>query len=201
MKPWVTLAREDALMLQERDGEFVIRSGGHVLMSSKRVRAERAMAKHALEADRVLVGGLGLGFTLRAVLDANPKANVVVAELSKHVIAWNKGPLAHLHGDALRDKRVNVHPGDVTTADGRYDVILLDVDNGPSALSDPENARLYTNAGISRFRAMLKHRGVLVVWSAEPDVAFVKRLEKNRFETKVEHVAGQVLFVARRRAS
>ena len=189
------------MMLQEHDGEYVIRVGGNELMSSRRNHSEIAMAKYAKGARRVLVGGMGLGFTLRAVLDLNPECNVVVAELSKHVIEWNKGPLAHLHGDALRDKRVNIHPGDVATADGRYDVILLDVDNGPRALSDPQNSKLYTNAGIKRFREMLKHRGLFVVWSADVEPEFIKRMKKSGFDVEVERVKGHVLFVARRRAS
>lgn len=199
MKPWVTLARDGALVLQERDGEYVIRSGGHELMSSRRHQSEVAMAKHAAGSRRVLIGGLGLGYTLRAVLDGVPEANVLVAELSKAVIAWNKGPLAHLHGDALRDKRVNIHPGDVATADGRFDSVLLDVDNGPSALSDATNSKLYGPAGLSRLAQMLKARGTLVVWSASVDPAFIKRMGRAGFDVEVEPVDRFVLFVGKKR--
>lgn len=199
MKPWVTLGRDGPLVLQERDGEFVIRSNGVELMSSRRPGSEKAMARYAVGAGRVLVGGMGLGFTLRAVLDTNPEANVLVAEMSKAVIDWNKGPLAKLHGDSLRDKRVNIHPADVATADGRFDCILLDVDNGPSPLSDATNSKLYGPAGISRLREMLKARGTLVVWSAGPEPLFLKRLGRGGFDVELVPTDDCVLFVGRKR--
>ena len=197
MKPWKTLARDGALVLQERDGEHVLRSGGVELMSSRRHRSEAAMAAHAAGAKRVLVGGLGLGFTLRAVLEAAPEARVVVAELSNAVVEWNR---TLLHTASLDDARVTVHLGDVAEAEGRFDCILLDVDNGPAALSDPGNAKLYAPKGIARFKAMLKPRGVLVVWSAGPSRQFLQALGRAGFEASEQPSGAHTLFVARLRS-
>jgi spermidine synthase len=193
MKPWVTIAKSGTLTLQRRDEEWVIRSNGVELMSSRRHGSETALAAYAR--GRTLIGGLGLGFTLQAVSTAN---EIVVAELDPAVVEWNR---VHLKTQRLDDPRVTVHVGDVAEAPGKYDAILLDVDNGPSALSDPRNAKLYGPAGISRFHAMLKLHGTLVVWSAGPDFQFVKRLGRGGFTVTVEPSGPHTLFVARRRSS
>jgi len=200
VKPWKTLATEGELKLQERDGEHVIRSGGIELMSSRRSVSEEAMAKYAGTAKSVLIGGLGLGFTLRATL-AHPKVEqVVVAELSPAVVEWNRTLLKR---PAMSDPRLTVHVGDVGSVVGRFDAILIDVDNGPHAVSHPMNSKLYGPAGIARFRGMLSPRGWLVFWAAGPgkEPAFVETLGRGGFDVTVEHVAGHTLFVARRRAS
>lgn len=198
VKPWKTLARDGALVLQERDGEYVIRTAGvGELMSSRRHRSEDAMAAYAAGCKRVLIGGLGLGFTLRAVLEKSSAA-VVVAELSPAVVEWNRTLLGL---EALNDPRVTVHVGDVAEAEGRFDAILLDTDNGPSGLSDPRNAKLYGPNGVARFRQMLKPRGLLVVWLARSEPAFAKTLGRGGFDVTEQTLAGHTLFVARGRSS
>jgi len=128
-------------------------------MSSRRHRSEDAMAKLAVNATTVLVGGLGLGFTLRAVLDQSRAKTVVVAELEPAIIEWNRTLLTHLHGDALNDPRVTVHEGDVLAVPGRFDAVLIDVDLGPSKLNDPRNATFYGPQGIARMQALLAPKG------------------------------------------
>jgi spermidine synthase len=131
-------------------------------------------------APRVLVGGLGCGYTLAAALDQlGAAAEVVVAELSPAVVAWNRGVLADLARRPLHDPRVQVREGDIADELSQplaFDLILLDVDNGPAALTQAHNARLYDQAGVARLWAALRTRGVLAVWSAGPDAAFAERL-------------------------
>ena len=218
MKPWKTLGQavglqDRELLLQERDGVFVIRSGGRELMSSARHHSEEAMAKVALsrvEAKHpaVLIGGLGLGYTVRATLDLlSPQGSVVVAELSPHVVTWNRGPLAHLAGSPLTDPRVMVETQDVMAsiraAPQRFDAILLDVDLGPSAMATRDTQKLYETKGIAAIQAALRPGGVLVVWSAGPDAGFLSRLGKAGFDATAERSqarlggsAAHVLFVA-----
>lgn len=201
-------------VLQERNGVYVIRVGGHELMSSAQHGSEEAMAEAGLAAlpsakPRVLIGGLGLGYTLRATLDRLPSTgSVVVAELSEAVVAWNRGPLAKLAGAPLEDPRVCVEVGDVrkrvTGASRRYDAILLDVDNGPEALTRPGNQQLYGTAGLAAFRDALVPGGALVVWSRGPDARFLARLRDAGFDARVEQVAARqgsgarhTLFVGR----
>ena len=158
---------------------------------------------------RVLVGGLGMGFTLRAVLDlVSSTSRIVVAELVPAVVAWNRGPLAELAKAPLLDKRVEVFEGDVARplgeAHATFDAILLDVDNGPAALTRPQNARLYGSAGLSILRHALRSGGRLVLWSAGPDSSFEARLVKAGFAVDVRSVAAHkgssgpkhVLFIA-----
>lgn len=218
MKPQKTLAQVPGLdgqmlVLQERDGVFVIRSGGRELMSSARHHSEEEMAAVALKRVRepnpvVLIGGLGLGYTVRATLDQLPaRGAVVVSEISAAVVEWNRGPLAHLAHSPLDDARVTVDVRDVArvvaTSKGRFDAILLDVDNGPSAMSTLSNQQLYEPRGIESLKASLKPGGVLVVWSAGPDAPFLKRLSKAGFDATVQRSAARlgggaahVLFVA-----
>lgn len=218
MKPWKTLSEAPGLegqrlMLQERDGVFVIRSGGRELMSSARHHSEEVMAAVALKHVKaknpvVLIGGLGLGYTVRGTLDLlGPQGSVVVAEISPDVVAWNRGPLAGLAGAPLEDKRVTVEVADVAdvvaASRQRFDAILLDVDLGPSALAARKNQELYEAQGISALRASLRPGGVLVVWSAGPDAPFLSRLGRGGFDARMErsaarlgNAASHVLFVA-----
>jgi spermidine synthase len=199
--PWETLGRERApdggeLVLYRRGGEFVIRVDGRELMSSRAHGSEEEMATRACTGlaagARVLVGGLGLGYTLRAALDALPAAaDVVVAEVVPAVVEWNRGPLAPLAGRPLDDARVRVHAGDVAQAmrgGTRFDAILLDVDNGPVALTRKANHVLYSPTGLMTARAALRPRGQLAVWSAHRDDRFVTRLRKAGFSVEVADV-------------
>lgn len=167
--------------------DFSIRFCSDELMGSQDHASERALATLACErvgAERgdVLIGGLGMGFTLRAALGAwGPAAKITVAELVPQVVAWAEGPLAHLFGADLRDERVSIAIADVhdliADAEGAFDAILLDVDNGPDGFIRLENDRLYCNWGLRAAYAALRPAGLLAVWSAYPDPAFAQRLE------------------------
>ena len=206
MKPWELLGQTRApdgteLALTRRDGEYVILAGGKSLMSSRMHGSEEALATLAcrrartLEQPCVLVGGLGMGFTLRATLDLlPPDATVVVAELVPAVVEWNRGPLGPLAGHPLKDKRVVVEVGDVAvtlrSSPGRFDAVLLDVDNGPAAFTASHNAGLYDDRGLAAARAALTIGGVLAVWSAWEDRKFEQRLRYAGFTVVVERVRG-----------
>jgi spermidine synthase len=191
------------MKLVRRDSEYIILANGKSLMSSRMHGSEEALATfgcrraRTLEQPSVLVGGLGMGFTLRATLDfLAPDARVVVAELLPAVVQWNRGPLGPLAGHPLRDKRVRVEVGDVRVAlsSGRdvFDAVLLDVDNGPAAFSASENAGLYDDRGLAAARAALKMGGVLAVWSAREDRKFEQRLRYGGFGVQVERVRGRL---------
>lgn len=163
------------------------------LMNSRLSGSEEALATltQARLADRpgprILIGGLGMGFTLRAALTAyGSQAEIVVAELVPAVIAWARGPLAGLHGDSLDDRRVEVREGDVGAliAEGGWDAILLDVDNGPGGLSRRENDSLYSPAGLAKAKGALKPGGLLAVWSSVRDESFTRRLGQAGFEVE-----------------
>lgn len=201
MLPWETLDRTTVpggseLTLHRRGDEYVIRVDGRDLMGSRQHGSERSLAELGCaglseRAPSVLIGGLGMGFTLRAALDAVPSsARVEVAELVPAVVAWNRGVLAPLAGAPLADPRVRVVEGDVATLIGRnrasYDAILLDVDNGPDALTSPSNARLYGAAGLSRAYTALRPGGALGVWSVADDPRFTARLTRARFQVRLE---------------
>lgn len=150
-----------------------------------------------LEEPRVLIGGLGMGFTLRATLDLlPPDAMVMVAEMVPAVVEWNRGVLAELAGEPLKDRRVRVEIDDVAVTlgsrRGEFDAVLLDVDNGPSAFAGENNAGLYNDRGIAAAFAALKMDGVLAVWSAREDRKFEQRLRHGRFEVEVERVRGRL---------
>jgi spermidine synthase len=171
----------------------VIRAAGHVLMSSRVHGSEEALAALALSriAQRraILLGGLGMGFTLRAALDRLPvDARAIVVELVPELVAWNRGALAPLAGRPLDDARVRLQVGDVGAriAEARraYDAILLDVDNGPSALAHATNQGLYGDRGIRACRDALRAGGVLAVWSAGSDALYRERLERAGFEVE-----------------
>jgi spermidine synthase len=201
VKPWVELARATAegggtISLHQRDQELVIRVDGQVLMSSRRHGSEERLAEigcaqlpRLRRAPRVLVGGLGMGFTLRAVLDLLPATGeVMVAELSSAVIDWNRGVLAGLAGRPLDDARVHLHIGDVADAmrgPGRFDAILLDVDNSPHALTRPANRRLYDAAGLAVAHRALCAGGSLALWSASAVPNLEARLGRAGFEVEV----------------
>jgi spermidine synthase len=205
MIPWRSLGQaavpgEDApLLLFQRGDEFAIRIGAKALMSSLAHGSEEALGERvcARIADRsgarVLIGGLGMGFTLAASLkQLGPTARVVVAELIPAVIEWNRGPLAHLAGYPLADPRVSVHEGDVSgpirTSHAAFDAILLDVDNGPNGLTRATNDWLYSIAGLRSALVALREGGVFGVWSVQPDPAFTRRLAQAGFEAEEEVV-------------
>jgi len=178
------------LRLFQRGAEFSIMLGANELMNSRLSGSEEALAEQACDrigarpGVRMLIGGLGMGFTLRAALARLPSdAEVAVAEIVPAVIAWARGPMATLHGDSLSDPRTRIFEGDVAAAiaEGGWDAILLDVDNGPDGLSRPGNDRLYGAAGLARARAALRPGGVLAVWSAAPSKAFARRLDEAGF--------------------
>ena len=191
------------MKLVRRDTEYIILANGKSLMSSRMHGSEEALATlgcrraRTLEQPSVLVGGLGMGFTLRATLELlPPDAQVVVAELLPAVVEWNRGPLGPLAGHPLKDKRVRVEVRDVRLAlsSGRnaFDALLLDVDNGPAAFSSTDNVGLYDDRGLASARAALKLGGVLAVWSAREDRKFEQRLRYAGFGVEVERVRGRL---------
>ncbi len=178
------------LVLYHRDGAYQIRVDGMELMSSRAHGSEAALSELTQEAlarvaaPRILVGGLGMGFTLRAALDCFPaQATLVVAEVFAEVVKWNRGPLAHLAKRPLDDPRVRLRQADVAEVlrEGPYDGILLDVDNGPQAFTLEANARLYGARGIARLRDALSQKGVLSLWSAGDEPAFERGLKRAGF--------------------
>ena len=208
MKPWELLGRTatpegDELTLMRRSRELVIFANGKPLMSSRMHGSEEALATLAcaqargLDAPAVLVGGLGMGFTLRATLDALPASAIVtVAELLPAVVDWNRGVLGPLAGEPLRDRRVSVAIGDVSDTLRShlhaFDVVLLDVDNGPAAFTSPANGALYSDSGLALIRRALKPGGVVAVWSAWEDRRFEQRLRYGQFKVKVERVRARL---------
>jgi spermidine synthase len=208
VKPWEALGETTTpdgttLTLTRQSTEYVILADGKSLMSSRMHGSEEAMAALAcrracaLEHPCVLVGGLGMGFTLRATLDLlPPSAIVVLGELVPAVVDWNRGLLGTLASHPLKDTRVRVAMGDVAvtlrSSPGRFDAILLDVDNGPSAFTESGNAGLYDNQGVAAARAALKRDGVLAVWSAWEDRKFEQRLRYAGFTVQVERVRARL---------
>ncbi len=179
--------------LYKRGDELAIRVDSRELMSSRVHGSEDALAEMAWQRvtgpapRRMLVGGLGMGFTLAAALKgAGPDDEVVVAELVPEVIEWNRGVIGPVAGHPLNDPRAKVHQGDVGEAiradHGVWDAILLDVDNGPVGLTRPANDALYNWNGLDAARLALKKDGVLAVWSAAPDAAFGRRFTKIGFD-------------------
>ena len=198
MIPWVELDTAavphggGTLKLMRRGGEYSIMAGPIELMNSRLSGSEEALARLPAERiggrarARMLIGGYGMGFTLRAAQALlGPEAGLTVAELVPAVVAWARGPMAELSGDSLSDPRVTIHTGDVgeLIAAGRsdWDAILLDVDNGPEGLTRRENDRLYSMAGLAAARRALTPGGVLAVWSSGRAPAFTERLGKAGF--------------------
>ena len=189
------------LTLSQRDGDFAIQlTGVHgELMSSRMYSSELALAElgcahiQGVENTRVLVGGMGMGFTLAAALKATSvSAEVQVAELVPEIIEWNKGPLGEVAGRPLEDARVKVYLGDVAelfiSKQPTYDAILLDVDNGPEAYTHDDNSELYSMDSLHAMRDTLRPKGMLAVWSAWHDPRFTKKLKKARFNVSFKTV-------------
>lgn len=207
MRPWELLGEartpDGRLMaLTRRGGEYVIHADGRSLMSSRMHGSEEALARSGCRGlarsaqPRVLIGGLGMGFTLRATLDALPsEASVVVAELVPAVVEWNRGPLGALAGHPLADRRVRLELADVAAvlraSQGAFDAVLLDVDNGPSAITTESNVGLYDDRGLAAARTALRPEGTLAVWSAREDRKFEQRLRHAGFRVAVERVRGR----------
>ena len=206
--PWEVLGEATApdgtlLSLTRRGHEYVILAKGKSLMSNRMHGSEEALATFGLKTlpsprePRVLVGGLGMGFTLRATLDHLPVSAIVdVAELMPAIVEWNRGPLGPLAEHPLHDPRARVVVGDVAATlranGGVYDAILLDVDNGPAAFTTDFNGGLYDNAGVANAKAALKPGGTLAVWSAWDDRKFEQRLRYAGFAVSVEHVRARL---------
>lgn len=186
------------MKLLRRGSEFSIRVANTELMNSRIYGSEDALAELSCDRlvdrnGRLLIGGLGMGYTLAGVLArVGPKASVVVAELVPAVVAWNRNEMAELNGAALQDPRVTVIESnvlDVIRAEkNAYDAILLDVDNGPSALVSKTNDRIYSPTGLSASHAALRPKGTLAVWSADHDPAFTRRLKQAGFEVETHSV-------------
>lgn len=200
MLPWIQLDRATIpgdggeLRLKQRGSEFSIMIGATELMNSRLSGSEEALATLGCEriAGRknasILIGGLGMGFTLRAALGVlADDAHVVVAELVPAIVDWARGPMADVHKGTLDDPRVKMHIGDVgaliRSAKTTYDAILLDVDNGPDGLTRASNDSLYDHNGLRAAKAALRAGGVLGVWSSAPDSAFTRRLRDVGFAT------------------
>ena len=193
------------LRLMRRGNDYMILFGRNELMSSRLRGSEEALATLAYESlkgrqcPHMLVGGLGMGFTLRAALGVLPgDARVTVGELVPKIVEWARGPLAHLFGDSLDDSRVGIEVRDVyeliAGSRAAYDAILLDVDNGPDGLIHMANDRLYGPEGLRAAYAALRPGGVLAIWSAYPDKAFTDRVRRAGFqvdELKVRATGGR----------
>jgi spermidine synthase len=180
------------LRLKQRGDEFAIMLGSNELMNSRLSGSEESLATivcariHDRKAPRILIGGLGMGFTLRAALAAlPPDARIVVAELVPAVVAWARGPMAEIFGDSLTDPRVTIREADVgniiQSDRAAFDAILLDVDNGPEGLTRKTNDALYDLKGLGTARAALRPKGILAVWSSKPNPKFTWRLNKAGF--------------------
>lgn len=181
--------------------EYSIMLGRIELMNSRLSGSEEALAtltckRLAVKNPRILIGGYGMGFTLRAALAAlPPQANVGVVELIPAIVKWAREPMADLTQDCLDDSRVTITTGDVSnvinTADREYDAILLDVDNGPDGLTHEANDRLYSMAGLEKAKKALRSNGILAIWSSESDSRFTRRLQKSGFAVDEETVSAR----------
>jgi spermidine synthase len=198
LKPWKTLGVSGAWSLRQRDNEFMVLASGKILRSGRRHGNEDELARMGCarfrartDEPRVLLGGLGFGFTLRAVLDAvPPEASVVVSETSPALVEWNAGVLASTHGHALDDHRVKVVVGDVQNLlvenRGSFDVVLLDLDHGPFDVTLEDHQSMYSIGGLSSVRASLRAGGRLAVWSTSQHAGFTKRLTEVGFTASVQ---------------
>jgi spermidine synthase len=199
MIPWLQIdstrvpGAEVELRLMRRGADFSMMLGQNELMNSRLSGSEEALATlacrriEAVKRPHLLIGGLGMGFTLRAALAVlGPEARITVAELVPAVIAWARGPLAGIFGDSLNDPRANILSADVIEViqshPAAFDAILLDVDNGPEGLIRKANNALYSLKGLKAIRAALRPGGVLAVWSSGPNPAFTRRLRDAGFD-------------------
>jgi len=204
MKPTVRLATARTpdggeMELYRHDRDFSIKINGLDLMNSRQHESELELARLGCahltrsKAPGILIGGLGLGYTLRQVLDMlSPHSKVVVSELMSAVVEWNRKFLGEINGRLLEDKRVEIKMGDLVThisrSNNRFDAILLDVDNGPSAFTSLNNCGLYDNAGVAAAYQALKRGGTLAVWSAWDDRKFEQRLRFHGFNAQSDRV-------------
>ena len=208
MVPWKLLSRsrtpdnKNELILYQRDTEYSIRVNGQELMNSRTFGSEMMLAELSCPeiVDRknanVLIGGLGMGYTLSAALRLlDSDADVCVAELVPSVVEWNKEVLGALAGHTLKDSRVTVLVDDVVSIinnnKSAFDAILLDVDNGPDSLTQEENDELYSMSGISVIHRALRPGGVVAVWSSSPDTGFTQRLNRSSFNVIEKKVRGR----------
>ena len=199
MIPWLQIdttpvpGAEVELRLMRRGDEFSMMLGQNELMNSRLSGSEAALATLAckrielVRRPHLLIGGLGMGFTLRAALAVlGSDARIVVAELVPAVIAWARGPMAGIFGDSLSDPRASIREADVVdlvqSHRSAFDAILLDVDNGPEALIRKANDALYDLKGLKAIHRALRPRGVLAIWSSGPNAAFSKRLRDAGFD-------------------
>lgn len=192
----------EKLELFRHDRDFMIVLGHNELMSTRKWGSEEALATMSAErikgvrAPHMLIGGYGMGFTLRAALKVLPDdARITVVELVPEIIEWARGPMAHLEQGCLDDPRVTLLMGDVSTVIGAgmgdYDAILLDVDNGPDGLVREDNNVIYSGAGLRALKSALAPGGVAAIWSAGADPAFTRRLQKNGFDVDEVKVAAR----------
>jgi spermidine synthase len=208
MLPWTQLGSATIpgdggeMRLSRRGDEFSIRVASYELMNSRVHGSEDALAELVAErlrdpdSARVLIGGLGMGFTLAAMLARlGRRSSVVVAELVPEVLDWNRGVMAQVNGAALKDPRASVRIADVAAVIGEakdaWDAIVLDVDNGPAAITAKGNNRLYGAAGLRSAHDALRKGGVLAIWSAGEDPAFTRALRRAGFETAEHRVRGR----------
>ena len=204
MQPWIELDTATVpgdgqkLRLIRRGDEFSIMTGPTALMNSRVFGSEETLARLARErlegrkSPKILIGGLGMGFTLRAALaEFGGDAAITVSELVPAVVSWARGPLAGLFAGSLDDPRVTIHEGDVAQmiAAGGWDAILLDVDNGPEGLTRDENDSLYGYEGLAAARSALRPGGLFAVWSSHRSPEFTRRLKGSGF--KVEEIAAR----------
>ena len=219
MLEWTNIAAAQTpagneFVLAQRGDDWAIRVDGRMLMSSRLHHSETELAERPLaladEARSVLVGGLGLGFTLRAVLDRmTDDSEITVAELVPEIVEWNRTYLSELNGHALSDARCTVVVGDVydtlKRSPGKFDVLLLDVDNGPQSLTQAKNQRLYVDSGRRACHRALTPGGVLAVWAVGKNAKYRRNLESLGFTVEEQRVAARegsrashVIFLAQR---
>ena len=202
MKPWITVGEAlspdgTRLELVEHDGEYIIRADDLPLMSTRmhfsEVELARLVCNKLKPGAKVMIGGLGLGYTLRSTLDLIPKdATAVQVELVPEVIEWNRGPLGPFADHPLDDKRTELVQDDVSEvikkARNEYDSIMLDVDNGPTPVVQERNSWLYTDHGLGSIRRALKNGGRVAIWSADDEPRFVSRMKRNGFRAEKHHI-------------
>jgi spermidine synthase len=200
MKPTIKLGTTitpdgGEMILYQHDRDFSIKINGHELMNSRQHESEMELARlgcahlSGRSTPRVLIGGLGMGYTLRQTLDLlGPDAAVIVSELLPIVVDWNREFLGELNGQPLEDKRTEIIPGDIyqllSQSKKKFDAILLDIDNGPSAIVDSGNQRLYGPVGIQTCRRALSKNGCLAIWSGMPSKAFEQVLMSCGFHVR-----------------
>jgi spermidine synthase len=200
MKPRIKIATARTpdggeMVLYQHDSDFAIEINGQDLMNSRHHESELALARlgcahlDGRKAPKILIGGLGMGYTLRQALDMlSSDAQVVVGELLGAVVEWNREFFGELNGRPLGDKRVDLKTGDIVElisgSKSRFDSILLDIDNGPNAMTDSGNRRLYGRQGIGACRRALREQGCLAVWSAEPSKKFEQLLISCSFHVR-----------------